>query len=79
MHDVYPVTVLVGYQFAMRWMNAHVFYIKRRSPLAKRILSTILSMPLNHPRFKEDIVEQVRHWMRTLSLTLIWSGCCRND
>lgn len=59
MQDVYPMTVLVGYQFVMRWMNAHVFYLKRHSPLSKRILETTMTMPLNHPRFTEEIVEQV--------------------
>lgn len=59
MRDVYPVTVLVGYQFAMRWMNAHIFYIKQRSPLAKRILDITRGMPLNHPDFKDTIIEKV--------------------
>lgn len=65
MQDVYGVTVMVGYQFAMRWMNAHVFYVKRRSPLAKRILTTTMAMPLNHPNLATDIVEKVRHLTRT--------------
>jgi len=60
MQDVYGVTVMVGYQFAMRWTNAHVFYVKRRSPLAKRILTTTMTMPLNHPNLATDIVEKVR-------------------
>ena len=36
MRDVYPVTVLVGYQFSMRWMNAHISTSSkpRRSPSA---------------------------------------------
>lgn len=60
MQDVYGVTVKVGYQFAMRWMNAHVFYVKRRSLLAQRILETTMTMPLNHPNLEEDIVEKVQ-------------------
>ena len=62
MQDVYGVTVKVGYQFAMRWMNAHVFYIKKHSPLSKRILATTKTMPLNHPNFVEEIVEKARFW-----------------
>ena len=59
MRDMYPVTLLIGYQFALRWLNAHVFYIRQRSALAARVLRTLKSMPLNHPRFKEDIIEKV--------------------
>ena len=59
MRDVYAVTILVGYQFVMRWMNAHVFYLKRKSPVSVRILEQLMMMPLNHPRFKQDIIEQV--------------------
>ena len=60
MRDMYPVTVLVGYQFALRWLNAHVLYVRRRSPLAARILRTLRALPLDHPRFREDIIEKVR-------------------
>lgn len=59
MRDVYPVTMLVGYQFSMRWMNAHIFYVKRASPLAKRILEITSTMPLNHPDFQASIVDRV--------------------
>ncbi|BDA47547.1 hypothetical protein COCOBI_10-3950 [Coccomyxa sp. Obi] len=59
MQDVYGVTVKVGYQFAMRWMNAHVFYVKRQSPLSKRILAITKTMPLNHPNFEQEIVEKI--------------------
>ena len=41
-------------------MNAHVFYIKKHSPLSKRILATTKTMPLNHPNFVEEIVEKAR-------------------
>ncbi len=59
MRDVYPITMLVGYQFCMRWANAHVFYVKKRSPLAKRILDITRTMPLNHPHFLDTIVDKV--------------------
>ena len=59
MRDVYPITVLVGYQFAMRWMNAHIFYVKKASPLSKRILDITRTMPLNHPEFTTTIVDKV--------------------
>ena len=59
MRDVYPITVLVGYQFAMRWMNAHIFYVKKGSPLSKRILDITRTMPLTHPDFTTTIVDKV--------------------
>ena len=59
MRDVYPATVLVGYQFILRWTNAHAMWVKRASPLSARILDTLMTMPLNHPRLKEDIIEKV--------------------
>lgn len=59
MRDMYPVTILVGYQFAMRWMNAHVFYLKRASPLAARLLRQTMALRLDHPRFREDVIDKV--------------------
>lgn len=59
MRDVYPITVLVGYQFAMRWMNAHIFYVKKGSALSRRILDITRTMPLNHPEFTTTIVDKV--------------------
>ena len=60
MRDIYPATMLVGYQFILRWTNAHAMWLKRMSPLSTRILETLMTMPLNHPRLKEDIIEKVR-------------------
>ena len=59
MRDIYPATVLVGYQFILRWTNAHAMWLKRLSPLSTRILTTLMTMPLNHPRLKEDIIANV--------------------
>ena len=70
MRDVYPVTVLVGYQFSMRWMNAHIFYVKQASPLAKRILEITSTMPLSHPDFQASIVDRVRCSHNSLALLL---------
>ena len=86
MRDVYPVTVLVGYQFSMRWMNAHIFYVKQASPLAKRILEITSTMPLNHPDFQASIVDRVGCPQHSLVLLLsqfetLLSSCasCRED
>ena len=51
--------MLVGYQFILRWTNAHAMWVKRGSPLSARILDTLMTMPLNHPRLKEDVIEKV--------------------
>jgi hypothetical protein len=60
MRDVYPLTIPVGYQFHTRWPGGHVMYLRKRSPLSGRILRTLRSMPLDHPAFKEKIVDQAR-------------------
>ena len=70
MRDVYPVTILVGFQFSMRWMNAHIFYVKQASPLAKRILEITSTMPLSHPDFQTSIVDRVRYSQASLTLPL---------
>ena len=80
MRDVYPITMLVGYQFCMRWTNAHVFYVTKGSLLAKRILDITRTMPLNHPEFVETIVDKVLiltfgYSADTHSLLLSQQGC----
>ena len=35
----------VGYQFVMRWVNNHIYYLKAKSPLALRILNTVYALP----------------------------------
>ena len=37
--------VQVGYQFVMRWVNNHIYYLKAKSPLALRILNTVYALP----------------------------------
>ena len=70
MRDIYPVTVLVGYQFILRWTNAHAMWLKRLSPLSTRILETLMTMPLNHPRLKEDIIGKVSRTAGPKTITL---------
>ncbi|DBA67734.1 TPA: hypothetical protein ACH3X2_001318 [Trebouxia sp. C0005] len=45
LRDVYPVTIQIGYQFVMRWVNNHVYYLKAKSPVGLRILHTVLALP----------------------------------
>ena len=35
----------IGYQFMMRWVNNHIYYLKARSPLGKRILEQVADLP----------------------------------
>ena len=51
--------IKVGYQFHQRWPNPHVLYLRQRSPVAQRILRATLGMPLTHPAFTEEVIEQV--------------------
>ena len=43
--------VQVGYQFMMRWPNAHILYLTKRSEVAARILRLVALLPISHPRF----------------------------
>lgn len=45
LRDVYPITIQVGYQFIMRYVNTHIFYMKAKSPLGRRILELIHQLP----------------------------------
>lgn len=35
----------IGYQFVMRWVNNHIYYMKQKSPLGKRILEKVAEFP----------------------------------
>ena len=37
--------VQIGYQFMMRWVNNHIYFMKARSPLGKRILEKVAELP----------------------------------
>ena len=50
----------VGYQFVMRWVNNHIYYLKAKSPLALRILDTVHALPY------EDSKAWRKHVLRDL-------------
>lgn len=53
--DVYPI-LAVGYQFVTRWTNLHVLRLHKHSLLSKRAMRLAISMPMNHPHFKQEII-----------------------
>ncbi|KAF8064648.1 hypothetical protein HT031_003449 [Scenedesmus sp. PABB004] len=50
--------LLTGYQFVMRWMNLHIMRYAAGSALSVRAMELARSMPIDHPRFKEEIIEK---------------------
>ncbi|KAG2442766.1 hypothetical protein HXX76_002846 [Chlamydomonas incerta] len=59
LQDMYPATVQIGYQFAMRWTNNHVMYLRRGSPLGRRMLEAVGAMPYTDEATARGYVERV--------------------
>ncbi|GBF93069.1 hypothetical protein Rsub_05680 [Raphidocelis subcapitata] len=49
----------VSYQLSLRWTNNNFMFHRRRSPLSRRLLRLALRMPVDHPRFKEDVIDGI--------------------
>eukprot|EP00879_Flechtneria_rotunda_P011521 GHRR01012035.1.p1 GENE.GHRR01012035.1~~GHRR01012035.1.p1 ORF type:complete len:352 (+),score=65.71 GHRR01012035.1:946-2001(+) len=47
-----------SYQFVLRWMNLHIMHIKAGSQLSHRAMQLAKTMPLNHPNFYQEIIQQ---------------------
>jgi hypothetical protein len=58
LRDLHPL-LAVSYQFIMRWTNAHCMLMFKGSPLLRKLMELAKSLPLNHPNFKEDIMEKI--------------------
>ncbi|KAL0046400.1 hypothetical protein WJX82_011453 [Trebouxia sp. C0006] len=59
LRDVYPVTMQIGYQFVMRWVNNHIYFMKQKSPLGKRILEQVRQLPFeNSPKFVDEVINK---------------------
>ena len=49
----------VGYQFVMRWVNNHIYFMKQKSSLGKRILDQVRQLPFeNSPRFVDEVINK---------------------
>ncbi len=49
----------IGYQFVMRWVNNHVYFMKQKCPLGKRILEQVRELPFeNSPQFVDEVIER---------------------
>ncbi|KAG2450104.1 hypothetical protein HYH02_000208 [Chlamydomonas schloesseri] len=59
LQDMYPPTVQIGYQFAMRWTNNHVMYLRRGSPLGRRMLQAVASLPYTDEATARGYVERL--------------------
>ncbi|PNW85135.1 hypothetical protein CHLRE_03g173300v5 [Chlamydomonas reinhardtii] len=59
LQDMYPATVQIGYQFAMRWTNNHVMYLRRGSPLGRRMLGAVAALPYTDEATARGYVERV--------------------
>ena len=47
----------IGYQFVMRWVNNHIYFMKQRSPLGRRILEQVRQLPFeNSDKFKVEVI-----------------------
>ena len=52
---MYPL-LSVGYQFIPCVTNNHVMYHHKESALTKRIMHITRAMPMNHPKFFEEVI-----------------------
>ena len=53
------LTVQIGYQFVMRWVNNHIYFMKQKSPLGKRILEQVRQLPFeNSPKFVDEVINK---------------------
>ena len=49
----------VGYQFVMRWVNNHIYFMKKKSPLGKRILEQVRRLPFeNSDKFVDQVINK---------------------
>ncbi|KAL3136224.1 hypothetical protein ABBQ32_007236 [Trebouxia sp. C0010 RCD-2024] len=59
LRDVYPVTMQVGFQFIMRFVNPHIYFMKKRSALGKRILEQVAKLPFeNSDKFVDEVINK---------------------
>jgi hypothetical protein len=58
LRDLHPL-LAVSYQFIMRWTNAHCMLMFKGSLLLRKLMELARQLPLNHPKFKEDVIEKI--------------------
>ncbi len=43
----------------MRWVNNHIYFMKQKSPLGKRILEQVRQLPFeNSPKFVDEVINK---------------------
>lgn len=49
----------VGFQFIMRFVNPHIYFMKKRSALGKRILEQVAKLPFeNSDKFVDEVINK---------------------
>lgn len=49
----------MGYQFVMRFVNPHIYFMKKRSALGKRILEQVAKLPFeDSDRFRDEVIDK---------------------
>ncbi|WIA30057.1 hypothetical protein OEZ86_000152 [Tetradesmus obliquus] len=48
-----------SYQFVMRWMNLHIMRMQPGSELTHRAMRLATLLPLDHPRFQQDVMDKL--------------------
>ena len=49
----------IGYQVVRRWVNNHIYFMKQKSPLGKRILEQVRQLPFeNSPKFQDEVLNK---------------------
>lgn len=81
--DWRPLLINVGYQFAPRWMNNHVLYIRNHTELSSRLLRYAESMPITEDMkpLVQDKCEPVGYFPASpgeYGFTDIYNGCVLN-
>ena len=50
----------VGFQFVTRWVNNHVYFMKKKSALGKRILKQVRQLPFEHSdKFVDEVIDKI--------------------
>ena len=43
----------------MRWVNSHIYYMKKGSPLAKRVMDQVVALPFeDSDRFVDEVINK---------------------
>lgn len=59
MSELTSLQLQVGYQFVMRWVNNHIYFMKKKSPLSNRILEQVRKLPFeDSDKFVDEVINK---------------------